>query len=194
MEFLEKIKTFSNNGYFSQSLCLKNGISRHQLSKLIDSGKIKKVNYGLYAFSDILEDDMFIPQAFNDKIVYSNETALFFTGYSDQIPFEYTITVPKGYHSKNLWNNFAVRQTSKDLFSKGIVEVKSFYGNPLRVYCIERTLCELLHSRTDFRKERFIPAIQKYMQSKNKNMYVIMEYAKIFNVENKIRPYLEVLL
>lgn len=193
MDTLKKIRTFSKNAYFSQKQCLQNGISRYQLAALLDSGAIKKVKYGLYAFSDTLEDELFIAQVSNDKTVYSNETALYFTGYSDQVPFTYTITVPKGYHSKDLWENFLVRQVPTEKFNKGIIELKSPYGNPIRVYCIERTLCELLHSRTDFYKERFIPAIQKYMSLKNKDVYKVMEYAKMFNVENKIRPYLEVL-
>ena len=193
METLKKIKTFSKNGYFSQKQCLINGISRYQLAALLDSGKVKKVKYGLYAFSDVLEDELFIPQIYNNNTVYSNETALYFTGFSDQVPFTYTITVPSGYHSKNLWTDFMVRQVPKEIFHKGIIELKSPYGNPIRVYCIERTLCELLHSRVDFYKERFIPAIQRYMREKSKDVYKVMEYAKMFNVEKKIRPYLEVL-
>ena len=133
-------------------------------------------------------------QVFSNKIVYSNETSLYFEGYSDQVPFTYTVTVPRGYHSKILWNDFIVCQTPLELFDKGIKEITSPYGNPIKIYCIERTLCDLLRSRNDFNKERYIPAVQKYMRSKQKDTYKIMEYAKLLNVENKIRPYLEVLL
>ena len=62
------------------------------------------------------------------------------------------------------------------------------------MYCIERTLCELLHNQKDFNKERFIPAVQQYMHSKNKDMFKIMEFANLFKVEKKLRPYLEALL
>lgn len=194
MEIVDKIKEFSNRNYFSLSQCIEHGITRYEISQLQDKGLITKVKYGLYAFSDILEDELFIPQVFSKKIVYSNETALYFEGYSDQVPFTYTVTVPKGYHSKILWNDFIVRQTPIELFDKGIKEISSPYGNPIKIYCIERTLCDLLRSRKDFNKERYIPAVQKYMRSKQKDLYKIMEYAKLLNVENKIRPYLEVLL
>ena len=208
MEIVDKIKEFSNRNYFSLSQCIEHGITRYEISQLQDKGLITKVKYGLYAFSDILEDEesnnsdicslledeLFIPQVFSNKIVYSNETALYFEGYSDQVPFTYTVTVPKGYHSKILWNDFIVRQTPIELFDKGIKEISSPYGNPIKIYCIERTLCDLLRSRKDFNKERYIPAVQKYMRSKQKDLYKIMEYAKLLNVENKIRPYLEVLL
>ena len=194
MKTADKIKEFANRGYFSLAQCTEHGITRYEISQLQKQRIITKVKYGLYAFSDILEDELFIPQVFSNKMVYSNETALYFEGYSDQVPFTYTITVPRGYHSKMLWNNFMVRQTPLELFDKGIKEIMSPYGNPIRIYCIERTLCDLLRSRADFDKERYIPAVQKYMRSKQKDLYKIMEYAKLLNVEHKIRPYLEVLL
>lgn len=194
MNTTDKIKQFSNRGYFSLKQCLENKISRYELSLLLNKGIVRRVKYGLYSFSEVLEDELYIPQVFSDKVIYSNETALYLNGFSDQIPFTYTITVPKGYHSKQLWDNFIVRQVSEGLFNKGVIEVNSPYGNPIKVYCIERTLCDLIKSKTDFDKERYIPAVQKYMASKNKDMYKIMEYAKMLNVENKIRPYLEVLL
>ena len=194
MTAIKEIGLFSKNGYFTQNQCIENGISRYELSKLQKEGAVKKIKYGLYSLSNVMEDELFIAQAFNDKIIYSHETALYFDGFSDQVPFQYTITVPKGYHSKNLWNDFMVRQVPKPIFDKGVIKLRSPYGNEIKVYCIERTLCELLHSKTDFNKERFIPAVQRYMNTKSKDMYKIMEYAKIFNVENKIRPYLEILL
>lgn len=194
METADKIKKFANRGYFSLSQCITHGITRYDISQLQKEGIVTKVKYGLYSFSNILEDELFIPQILSNKIVYSNETALYFEGYSDQVPFTYTITVPRGYHSKVLWNDFIVRQTSVELFGKGVKEISSPYGNPIKIYCIERTLCDLLRSRNDFNKERYIPAVQKYMRSKQKDLYKIMEYAKLLNVESKIRPYLEVLL
>ena len=87
-----------------------------------------------------------------------------------------------------------VRQTPSDIFDEGITEIQSHYGNPIRVYCIERTLCDLIKSRTDFNKQRFIPALQKYMQSRQKDLYKIAKYAQMLKVENKIRPYMEALL
>ena len=89
------------------------------------------------------------------------------------------MTVPRGYHSKILWNDFIVRQTPLELFDKGIKEIASPYGNPIKIYCIERTLCDLLRSRNDFNKERYIPAVQKYMRSKQKDVYKSFNNTKV---------------
>ena len=76
---MQKMRKFSNRGYFSLKQCLEHGVSRYDLKNLEDSGKIKKVNYGLYAFANVVEDEYYIPQVLSDKVVYSNETALYLT-------------------------------------------------------------------------------------------------------------------
>ena len=194
METMTSIRKLANQGFFTLKSCLEQGISRYELRKLETAGKIQKVEHGLYMLDGTIDDEMFMPQAFNDNIIYSHETALFLTGYSDLIPDKFTVTVPIGYHSKKLWNNFYVRQTPAEFLNKGVIEINSLYGNPIKVYCIERTLCELMHSRKDFTKERFIPAIQRYMRQKGRNIGKVVDFSQMFNVERKIRPYMEALI
>lgn len=191
---MQSIQKIANRGFFTLKSCLEQGVSRYELKKLEASGEIEKVEHGLYMLDGTIDDEMFMPQVLNENIVYSHETALFLLGFSDLIPDKYTITVPLGYHSKKLWKNFYVRQTPAELLNKGVVEIDSLYGNPIKVYCIERTLCELMHSRKDFTKERFIPAIQRYMRLKGRNVGKIVDFSRMFNVERKIRPYVEVLI
>ena len=191
---MQSIQKIANRGFFTLKSCLEQGVSRYELKKLEASGEIEKVEHGLYMLDGTIDDEMFMPQVLNENIVYSHETALFLLGFSDLIPDKYTITVPLGYHSKKLWKNFYVRQTPAELLNKGVVEIDSLYGNPIKVYCIERTLCELMHSRKDFTKERFIPAIQRYMRLKGRNIGKIVDFSRMFNVERKIRPYVEVLI
>ena len=153
--------------------------------------KIQKICYGLYALSDLIPDELFITQLLCPKAIFSHDTALFFNGYSDQIPFKYTLAVPHGYISKTLSAKYDVRHVAKEYATGGIVSVKSDLGNDLKVYCIERTLCELLHKPSDLDKERFIPAIKKYVKSQNKDLLLLMKFGKIFHVEKKLLYYLE---
>lgn len=189
MNIIEKI---ANHGFFSLKTCAEHGVSRYDIASLEKKGLIRKIRHGVYAFPNTIDDEFFIPQLTN-KLIYSHDTALYLTGYSDLIPEQNTIMVPYGVHSKALWQEFRVRQTPIEIFERGVVQINSYCGNPIRVYCIERTLCDLIHSRTEFSKERFIPAIQKYI-SKNRDVGKIIEYAQMLNVEKKIRPYLEALL
>lgn len=186
----EKI-TENTNGYFSLKTAAEFGITRWQLQELLRNGEIQKVSYGLYALKNVIPDELFITQLLIPRAIFSHESALFFNGYSDQVPFRYTISVPHGYISKNLSEQYDVRHVAKESAEEGIKIIKSELGNDLRVYSIERTLCELLHKPSDLDKERFIPAIQKYLRSKNKDILILMHFAKMFRVEKRLLPYLE---
>ena len=183
--------TENTNGYFSLKTAAEFGITRWQLQELLHNKKKKKVSYGLYALKNVIPDELFITQLLSPRAIFSHESALFFNGYSDQVPFRYTISVPHGYISKNLSEQYDVRHVAKESAEEGIKIIKSELGNDLRVYSIERTLCELLHKPSDLDKERFIPAIQKYLRSKNKDILILMHFAKMFRVEKRLLPYLE---
>lgn len=187
------IKGFAEqtNGYFSSKTAGESGISRWQIQKLLKNKEIQKVRYGLYALKGVIHDELYITQLLCQKAIFSYETALFLTGYSDQVPFVYTVSVPHGYVSKTLSERHDVRYVAKETAEQGISVVKSELGNDLKVYSIERTLCELLHKPSELNKERFIPALQTYMTSKEKNLLSLMEFAKMFRVEKRILPYLE---
>ena len=186
----EKI-TENTNGYFSLKTAAEFGITRWQLQELLRNEEIQKISYGLYALKNVIPDELFITQLLSPRAIFSHESALFFNGYSDQVPFRYTISVPHGYISKNLSEQYDVRHVAKESAEEGIKIIKSELGNDLRVYSIERTLCELLHKPSDLDKERFIPAIQKYLRSKNKDILILMHFAKMFRVEKRLLPYLE---
>lgn len=193
---LDKVTSIAkkNKGFFTLQNCLEAGISRWQIQQLLENGEIIKVKYGVYSLPDVIFDDLYVMQLYCTKTVLSHETALYYLGYSDQVPFIYTISVPQGYSSKVLSQEYDVRHVSKEHADDGIVLVKDEFQNDLRVYCIERTLCELLHKPSDFNKERFIPAIQKYLKSDSKNLLNLNRYAKLFHQEKRLLPYLEAIL
>ena len=188
---LPKENATKTNGYFSLRTASDSGISRWKLQKLLQSGEVQKVRYGLYASKDVIPDELFITQLLCPKAIFSHETALFLNGYSDQIPFKYTVSVPHGYISKTLSENYYVHHVTKESAEEGVILVKSDLGNDLRVYCIERTLCELLHRPSELDKERFVPAVQIYLRSKDKDILKLMSFAKMFRVETRLLPYLE---
>ncbi len=193
---LDKIISLAekNNGFFTLQNCLEAGISRWQVEQLLKNEKITKVKYGVYSLPNVIFDELFVMQLFCTKTVLSHESALYYLGYSDQVPFKYTISVPQGYSSKVLAQEYDIRHVSKESATDGIILIKDEFQNDLRVYCIERTLCELLHKPSDFNKERFIPAIQKYLKSDSKNLLKLNHYAKLFHQEKKLLPYLEAIL
>ena len=62
----------------------------------------EKISGGIYLSPLYYEDEMYIYQKRFAKGVYSHETALYLHGLSDTTPFIYTMTFPRGYHSKKI--------------------------------------------------------------------------------------------
>lgn len=77
--------------------------------------------------------------------IYSHDTALYLLGYSDCTPAQYTMTFPKGYNTPSLKSeNIIIKRVMPDYYSFGILELNSPCGNPIRVYDLEQTLCDIL--------------------------------------------------
>ena len=58
-------------------------------------------------------------------------------------------------------------------------------------YDAERTICDVFRSEIDAQDKQV--AVKEYLKE-NKNIPKLMEYAKIFRVDKKIKQYLEALL
>jgi len=87
-----------------------------------------------------------------------------------------------------------VYKIKSELFEEGVVVARSPAGHFLRAYNAERTVCDLLRSRRNIEAQELQAAIKGYVQLKDKNIPLLMRYAKSFSVEKIIRQYLEVLL
>ena len=82
-----------NNGLILTKVAVEKGISRSNLSKLCDNGKITRIANGQYVISDDLNDELLSLQIRSKYIIFSHETALFLNGISERTPFEHTVTI-----------------------------------------------------------------------------------------------------
>ena len=62
------------------------------------------------------------------------------------------------------------------------------------VYDAERTICDLIRSRSSIETQTFQDALKQYARSREKDLRKLMRNAKMFHVEKILRQYLEVLL
>ncbi|MCK9482516.1 MAG: type IV toxin-antitoxin system AbiEi family antitoxin domain-containing protein [Bacteroidia bacterium] len=173
----------------------KNGIPRTYLSMMVSEGKLERVERGVYVLPDSLEDEMFILQKKYPKLIYSHETALFLHQLSDRTPFEYSVTVSSGYKVvEAISNKSKVYYVKEGLHMMGVVEVSSSMGNPINIYGVERTICDLIRSRNRIDIQIFSDALKRVSSKKGVDFYLMTEYARLFRVEKILNTYLEVLL
>lgn len=185
----------NNNGIVTTTQITEAGIPRRCLSSMVDSGVIYRVDRGIYALPETWEDELFFMQYRFSKGVFSHETALYLHGMTDRTPIRYTMTFPFGYNTSSVKkNNIIAKSSSKDTYELGIITMSSPAGNPINVFDIERTLCDIVKGRHRSDIQVINQAMKTYASSKDKDIAKLMSYADQFRVKPKILRYMEVLL
>ena len=87
-----------------------------------------------------------------------------------------------------------VYQVKEDLIELGITDSRTNFGNPVRCYDMERTICDILRYKETVDIQVFQYAMKEYMASDRKNLNHLMSYAKILHVDDAVRTYTEVML
>ena len=114
---------------------------------------------------------------------------------TDRAPFSLTMTFPRSYNATAARKAGIICRTCADeVLDLGIVELTTMYGNVVRAYDLERTLCDLLRGQGTVDSQVVNPAMQAYVRGSNRDVTKLVEYSRKLGVERKIRGYLEVLL
>lgn len=184
-----------NNGVVTTAMVVAAGFSRGNIKYLEDKGLIVKSVRGVYILPEVWDDEMFNLQSRFKRGIYSHETALFLWDLTDRTPNAYSMTFPASYNlTKPKEENVCCTQCKEDFYDLGIVEANTPGGNEVKVYSIERTLCDILRPQSDVDIQVVAEAFKRYAKRRDKNIPVLSEYAKKLKVEKRLRAYLEVLL
>lgn len=193
-EKMKELLEASPDGTITAKQVTDAGLHRSILQKYVENGKLCRFGRGLYVRTDVWEDDFYLLQRKYERGIYSHDTALYLLGYSDRTPAQYTMTFPKGYHSLFLeQENIKIKRVVPKNYSFGVAEVQSPCGNLIRVYDLERTLCDILRGN-DGDIQIVGAAMKKYASSKEKDIHKLMQYADQLRVKPKVLHYMEVLL
>lgn len=184
-----------NNGTVTTAMVVAAGISRGNIKYLVDKGMIEKSARGVYILPGMWDDEIFNLQSRFKRGIYSHETALFLWDLTDRTPNRYHMTFPANYNlTKPKEENIRCVQCKEEWYDLGVVEVLTPGRNTVRVYSMERTLCDILRSRSHVDIQVVTEAFKRYTTKMGKNIPALSEYAKKLKVEQRLRAYLEVLL
>ncbi len=190
-----KVLIESNGGVVSAADLQRVGLDRIKLYALLASDFLRKESHGNYVLTENEPDEYRVIQNRSKKLIYSHGTALFLQGMSDRVPHTLDITVPQGDNVsriKKTYQNTRFHYCKKELWDLGITNVNTPMGYSVRVYDPERCICDMIRDKDNVDKQVYIQAIQDYFKRKC-NPRKIIKYAKEFNLESKVRNYMEVL-
>lgn len=185
----------SRNGYITSTQVTDAGIPRRKLAEAVRAGELVQVGRGLYALPDVWEDPLYVAQHRFSRGVFSDDTALFLHGMTDRAPFAPTMTFPRSYNATAARAAGIICRTCADnALGLGLCSIRTEYGNMVRAYDVERTLCDLIRGQGTPDAQLVAPAMRAYVRSEGCDPMKLVAYARSLGVEPKIRSYLEVLL
>lgn len=197
MNFYEKILKLAekNGGYITTKELVNNNINKKFLTNLVRDGKLLRLSRGYYGLPNYIQDDYYILLSKSQNAVFSLATALYFHDLSERVPLIYNITLPYGYSGAlQKERNVSLNFVKKELLNLGVIEIESPFGMKVKVYDVEKTICDIIKHKNKMDAEIFSKALKFYARRKDKNINKLMRYAQKMNIEKKVVEYMEVLL
>ena len=180
-----------NNGILTTKIVDENKIHRQYIKQLVDEGYIIKVSRGLYVKPDKDINEFYIIAQQYKSGIFSHNTALYFYDLTDRTPFELDMTFPSNVRISNeLVNSHYI---NKEKFEIGLITKELEDGTTIRLYNMERTICDIIRDRNKIDSQIFNTALKEYMKRNDKNLNLLYEYAKKFNILRILKTYLEVM-
>ena len=171
------------------------GISKPVFYQFVQSRGLEQAAHGIYLSKDAWVDAMYLLHLRCPQAVFSHETALFFHDLTDREPLAYSITVKTGYNPTRLKDEGVQVFTIKaELHEVGLTTAQTPFGHDVPVYDMERTICDVLRSRSPIEMQTFQDAWNAYARRKDQDLRTLVRSAKLFRVEKILRQDLEVLL
>ena len=189
------IKYVDGSGILLTKNVLEDGYSKDALYKFIKDYGLQQVGHGVYAEPNLWEDDQYILSLRCPQAVFSHDDALYYHRLIDREPLQQTITIYTGYGTARLVKDgIRVFTVKKELLETGKITITNSFGHIIPIYDLERTICDLVRSRSKFEIQDYQTALKSYISRKDKDLNKLMEYAQLFHVDSIIRGYMEVML
>lgn len=153
--------------------------TRAQLGRYAESGKLTALGAGYYAHPslDPFTASIMVVAKYYPETVISNLTALVIHGLSDERIDRIDVDIPK---TSSLRNKLICAHRIPPIHIIGVVH-QNFHGSEIRIYNLERTLCDAYHIDPD--GPIFLKALKRYMKSSSINPDQIAKFDRILGTK-----------
>ncbi len=194
MDYIKKIKEkLDKTGGVITSKELKNSnIPTIYLTRMMEKGELIRADRGIYIDLNGDYDEYYFFHNRCKAAVFSYVSALYLHGFTDIIPNEMEVTVYKGYNPHRISKNVRIHYVTRTIYNLGITKCQTMFGNTVKVYDLERTVCDLIKNRSEIETELFSKTINKYVHYEHKDLNKLYEYSKTMKIYEKVTEILEV--
>jgi predicted transcriptional regulator of viral defense system len=191
----ELTELIDEKGVLNISSARKAGVTKEAFYQFVNDNNLERIGHGIYATEDAWVDDLYLLHKRCPAAVFSHEEALYYHRLTDREPLVHTLTIYTGYNTKRLTESGCrVFTVKRDLLDIGKIMITDNYGNTIPMYDLERTICDIVRSRSRIEAQDFNSALKDYVRRNDKDLNRLMKYAELFHVDHVIQKYMEVLL
>ena len=173
------------------------GLTPFDIHKLCDTGFLSRIEHGYYYLSNQgFPSSEQLLQAMLPEGIVCMDSALFYYGYSDFTPREWSMAVPRTIaRSKTKLTSVFVKTY---FFEPNIYELGktngTFSNASLAIYDRERVICDCFKFYNKMDRETFIKAVKAYANDPEKNIANLVSYAKALRVYQRVMYLMETML
>lgn len=187
----------NRSGLVGYSEIKKAGFDKAVLRSVVKSGRIKRVDRGLYrltegtqlSYPDLVAASIKVP-----KGIICLLSALAFHEATSEIPRYVHIAIPRGKHANKIkYPPVKYYHYAPDIWEEGL-EDHNIQGHSIRVYGLARTVVDCFKFRNKIGMDVARDALKVAVKEKRIKPKEIIKYAKLCRVESVIKPVLEAII
>ena len=185
-----------NGGIVKKEQLGKLGVDYRRIVELLNSGDIVRVKNGYY--TDKLErfsEEELVAALFPDAKLCM-ESALYAYGYIDQKPYGWRLAIDKNTSKSRFkmdYPKIVPYYTEPEALDIGAATIE-LHGATFGIYDKERVICDCLKYEGKLEHEIFKEALQSYIKDEEKDISMLMEYARARKVVSKVQSLIGVWL
>ena len=173
------------------------GLSYYRIGKLVDEGKLRKLNNSSY--ENLLyngdESDFYYVKAYAPKGVICLLSAARYYELTTYWPDSIDVAIDRDSKISTMpdWPQLNVLYFSKTRLETGVVTIESG-NNSFRIYDVEKTVIDILFYRNKLGIEETKEILTNYLKKSDRDLKRLHRYARLLRCERILSTYLEVLV
>lgn len=184
-----------NGGLLRTAQLVEAGRSKPWIGLCVRAGLLVRLGHGVYARADGFGDDVAALLSRSGIMVLSHESALYLNGLSEGAPDAISVTIPSNRRlSTAALSLCKCHYVRPDLHDIGSSIRKTAFGNDVRCYDAERTICDVFRARNRMDSETVLAAFRNYVAAPERNLPKLARYARAFGIFERLHRQLEVAL
>lgn len=173
------------------------GLSQYKISKLVEKGKLIKLNKYYYENTEYLgeESDFYYVEAYAPVGVICLLSAAVYYNLTTYIPDAVDVAIPRKAKVSTMpkWPQMNIHHYTDQRFELGITKVTED-RNEFRIYDIEKTVVDIVYYRDKVGIEETKEILVTYLHRRDRNLNRLLKYAELLKCGKVMKQYLEVLV